>query len=63
MSSLPRGVATAGQMALVGEANFLRDQSKRLVGLAHQGLRPFEPPLHDVTRWPDADRLACEKSG
>jgi len=50
-------------MALVGEANFLRDQSKRLVGLAHQGLRPFEPPLHDVTRWPDADRLACEKSG
>ena len=35
-------------MALVGEPGFLRDQSKGLIGSAHQGLRPLEPALHDV---------------
>jgi hypothetical protein len=47
----------AGEMALIGEAGFLRDEGKRLIGPPHQGFRPFEPALHDVTLWPDARRL------
>ena len=44
-------------MALVGEADFLRDQSKRLLGPPHQGFCTFEPTLHDVALRADADRL------
>jgi hypothetical protein len=45
-SSLP--AKDRGQMALVGEAGFLRYQSQRLFGPPHQHFCPFEPTLCDV---------------
>jgi len=44
-------------MALVSEADFLRDQSQRLIGSAHQRFCPFDPPMHHVTLGPHTNRL------
>jgi hypothetical protein len=44
-------------MALIGEANFLRDRGQRVIGAPHQGFCSLDPPLHDVALRPDADRL------
>jgi hypothetical protein len=46
-----------GQMALVSEADFRRDQSQRLIGSAHQSFCPFDPPVHHVTLRPHTNRL------
>ena len=46
-----------GKVALVGEADFLRDQSERLIGTAHQSFCPFDAPMHHVTLRPHSDRL------
>ena len=44
-------------MALVGEAGFLCDQSKGLIGPAHQRLCTLKPALDDVALRSSADRL------
>src|SRR6516165_7534089 len=46
-----------GQMALVGEADFLGDHSQRTIGSAHQSFCPFDPPLHHVTLRSHTNRL------
>ena len=46
-----------GQMALVGEPGFLRNQSEGLVGPAQQGFGAFEPTLDDVALRPNPGRL------
>ena len=45
------------QMALVAEPGFERYRGQRLAGAPHQGLGPFDPPLHDVTLRADTGRL------
>ena len=45
------------QMALVAEPGFERYRGQRLAGAPHQGLGPFDPPLHGVTLRADTDRL------
>jgi len=44
-------------VALVGKADFLCDQSKRLIGAAHQSFRPLDSPVPYVALRPDTDRL------
>src|SRR5215469_9287564 len=46
-----------GQVALVGKASFLCDQSKRLIGSAHQSFCPLDSPVHHITLRPGTDRL------
>ena len=53
-------------MALVGEADFLRDQRQRPISPPHQSFCAFYPPLDDEALCADADRLferAAEVTG
>jgi hypothetical protein len=53
-----RPAETLRQMALVAEPGFERYRGQRLTGaLPHQGLGPFDPPLHDGALRADTDRL------
>ena len=45
------------RMALVAEPGFERYRGQRLAGAPHQGLGPFDPPLHHVALRADTDRL------
>jgi len=44
-------------VTLVGEADFRCNHSERLIGAAHQGFCPLDPPAHHVTLRPHTDRL------
>src|SRR5271167_771135 len=46
-----------GQVALVGEANFLCDHSQRAIGSAHQSFCSFDPPVHHVALGSHPNRL------
>ena len=46
-----------GQVALIGKADFLCDQSQRLISSADQSFCPFDPPVHHITLRPHTNRL------
>jgi hypothetical protein len=46
-----------GQVALVGKADFLRDQGKRLIGSAHQSFCPLDTPVHHIALRSHPNRL------
>ena len=44
-------------MTLVSEADLLSDLGERLIGSSHQGLRPLQSPLDDVSLGTDTNCL------